>query len=363
MDADTRERLAREIEFHDLTVDDLEEISGLITGMSRDGESLRLRDKSAAYYRWMYFENPAGQAFGCLARHEGRVVCSFAVAPKAMQVDGRRVLLGKTMDMFTHPDYQGLGLMGRCADQVFARAREGGLEGWYVTPSVNSYPIFKRWGYREDFVLHFRARPLDVAATVASVRPRAGRWASAASRAVAPLARLLDRTPRLPAGWSVAEEDTFGPEVDDLWRRVGGGYRVAIVRDAGYLRWRYSDNPDDYAVLALRRDGVLRGLAVLKVTVRHGLAVGEVVDVVAPARDARTWGLLLRHAVDVLRRRGCAVVEAWAIRGTWVDRRLIRSGLAIPRATLPFLLSPDLGEPAVHDPEAWLLSQGDGNDV
>lgn len=361
MDAATRKRVAAEVEYRTFSTRDVVGISQLITEMSATGPELRLRDKSPAYYRWMYFDNPAGPAFGCLARHGGRIVASFAVAPKVVQVGGRRRLLGKTMDMFTAPDYQGLGLMGRCAERVFADARAAGVEGWYVTPSPNSYPIFTgRWGYREDFGLLFRARVLDASAVVAALRP-------ALAPALRRLARLSRgrraRPPRLPSGWTAEPVTSLGPEVDALWGAVGPGHRVAVVRDVAYLTWRYLDHPDDYALVALRKHGVLRALVVLKTTRRHGVRVCEVVDLVAPARDARIVRLLLRVAVAHARREACAVVEAWSIPGTWLDGRLVRAGLAFPRARLPFLLSPDLADPLLADPDAWLLTQGDGNDV
>lgn len=363
MDAATRQRVAAEIDFRTFTERDVAGISQLITEMSATGPELRLRDKSPAYYRWMYFTNPAGPAFGCLARHGDRIVASFAIAPKVVQVGGRRRLLGKTMDMFTDPDYQGLGLMGRCAERVFTDARAAGVEGWYVTPSPNSYPIFtRRWGYREDFGLVFRARVLDAPAVVTALRPALGPL-------LRPVARVLGRrrraarAPRLPTGWTAEPLAALGREVDALWDAVGPGHRVAVVRDAAYLTWRYCDHPDDYALYGLHQHGTLCGLIVLKTTTRHGVRVCEVVDLVAPVRDPRVVNLLLRVAVAHARREGCAVVEAWSIPGTWLDRRFVWAGLAIPRARLPFLLSPDAVDPLLGDPDAWLLTQGDGNDV
>lgn len=54
-----REDIADELEFGPLSGDDLAGISELITGMSYAEGDQRLRDKSAAYYEWMYLENPA----------------------------------------------------------------------------------------------------------------------------------------------------------------------------------------------------------------------------------------------------------------------------------------------------------------
>ena len=221
--------------------------------------SLQLRDKSAAYYRWMYYDNPAGPAFGFLARHGDRIVSSFAVAPKVMQVGGRRVRVGKTMDMFTDPDYQGMGLIKQCAERVFAAAREAGIDGWYVTPSVNSYPIFTgKWGYREDFELIYRARIIDLAAVLTAAQPGSGGRSGGSPTAV--FGPLLRRSPKLPAGCSVTELPRFDEQTDALWDEVAAGYGVAIVRDAAYMNWRYVDNPDDYIVLGLHRAGSLGGL-------------------------------------------------------------------------------------------------------
>ena len=149
MDAATKQHVAGEIEFRPFTEDDLADISQLITGMSDDDEGLQLRDKTAAYYRWMYYDNPAGPAWllGPPRRPDRDLVRA-----RAQGLHGRRrVVVGKTMDMFTDPEYQGMG-SSPCADAVFDAAPDAGIHGWYVTPSVNSYPIFAgKWGYREDF--------------------------------------------------------------------------------------------------------------------------------------------------------------------------------------------------------------------
>jgi hypothetical protein len=245
---------------------------------------------------------------------------------------------------------------------VFAAAHEAGIDGWYVTPSENSYPIFKaKWGYREDFELVYRARILDFEAVLATMRPGFGRTVGkVANRLVGP---LLHRAPEPPTGWSLNELSQFDERTDALWAEVADGYAVAIVRDAAYMNWRYIDNPDDYVVLGLNRDGVLRGIVVLKMTLRRGVTVGDIVDLVYPVKDVATFRLLLRLAVDRCRELDCALVESWAIRGTRLDHQFIRAGFAMRRKAVKFLISPDYPESLLYDKDAWLLTQGDGNDV
>lgn len=362
VDAGLRRRIAGEVTFRAFTPDDLGRIADLIRGMSSSSDDeLRLRDKSAAYYRWMYYDNPAGPAFGYLAEHGERIVSSFAVAPKVMQVGGRRVRAGKTMDMFTDPDYQGMGLIKGCADRVFAAAGEAGIEGWYVTPSPNSYPIFKdRWGYREPFDLVYRARVLELEPVLNAIRPGLGRLGGPFDWIGAKLPR---RAAPVPAGSSVTRLGRFDERADRLWDQVAPDYGIAVVRDAEYLNWRYVRNPDDYVAIGLEAGTDLRGIVVVKTTLRQGVTVGEIVDIVGPAFDREVISALLRLAVAECRRLGAALVETWAIRKTWFDRQYIRGGLAFRRARVPLLVSPDFSDPLTYDGDAWLLTQGDGNDV
>lgn len=362
MDEAAKTRLVGEIEFNAFSASDLDGISRLITTMSDGDAGLHLRDKSPAYYRWMYFDNPAGKAFGCYAKHGDRIVSSFAVAPKLMVMGGRTCRIGKTMDMFTDPDYQGTGLIKKCAERVFAEARANGVDGWYVTPSVNSYPIFKgKWGYQEPFELIFRARLLDPRAVLAAVSP------GVAARLGPGMMNRLSRWPRrqleLPRGWVVRELNRFGAETDALWDAVGSGHQLAVVRDAAYLNWRYVDNPDHYTIWALQYLGAVRGIVVGKQTTRRGLPVGDIVDLVCAKDDAQTLRLLVRWAIDRFGAAGCAMVESWSINGTWFDRQLRSAGLLIARTKVPLLLSPDYPDPLLYDPGAWWLTQGDGNDV
>ena len=328
-----------ELEFGPLQDGDDARVSDLIMRMSSDGAGLRLRDKSPEYYRWMYEQNPAGRAIVHSARVGDRIVASFALAPKIFVIDGERVVLGKTMDMFTDPAWQGRGLMRSCTDAVFTEAARAGMPGWYVTPSVNSYPIFTtRWRYREEFSLIYRLRVL---------RPR-------------PLRRRL----RLPPGYTIEEVQRFDGSADELWaNEASHGYRVAQVRDAAYLNWRYVANPDHYDLLTLRRDSRLVGIAVVATTLRRGIRVGELMELIHGADDEVALRLLVRAASARAEGSGCWLLQAWSVPHTRLDERLRRAGLRWRRGEVKFLLSPGFPGAAASDPDAWLLSQGDGNDV
>ena len=201
---------------------------------------------------------------------------------------------------------------------------------------MNSYPIFTgRWGYREEFSLIYRLRVL---------RPR-------------PLRRRL----RLPPGFTVEEVGGFDGSADELWEEVSLDYRVAQVRDAAYLNWRYVANPDHYDLLdasAARPTGGDRG-AGKDAPPRHS-GGGTDGDSSTTVNDEDTLRLLVGAADVVGGTGGCRLLQAWSVPDTRLDARLRRAGLRWRRGEIKFLLSPGFPGGAASDPEAWLVSQGTG---
>ncbi len=358
-----KERLRSEIAYSPLTREELPLVSNLIGGMHKEDESVfDVRTHTEEYYDWMYFQNPAGPAVVYSGKHNGRIVTSFAVAPKRIQFRGEPILCGKTMDMFTHPDYQGLGLINEVTSRVFAATKALGISMWYVTPSDNSYPIFLgKWHYVESFQVNYIVRVLDYAAVLATtVRPASvGRAAGfAVNLARKRRSSLPAPDPRL----ELRDERTFGIETDLLWKRCGG-YDVALVRDAAYLTWRYLQNPERYEITKAYDSGGLRGILVTKLTRRRGLKVGEFVDCVAAPEDVDVRKSLYRNGLVRFVEEGCAFAQNWAIQDSRWEREMVEVGLTWRRKKMAFLLSPAASRKEFYDGNAWYVTPGDGNDL
>ncbi|MBN2106602.1 MAG: GNAT family N-acetyltransferase [Deltaproteobacteria bacterium] len=358
-----KQRIKKEIQYHAAGEADLADIATLIAGMQPDtGGRFNVRSHSPEYFRWMYLQNPAGRAWVFCARHKGKLVSTFALAPKLVKIGDAVVRCGKTMDMFTDPGYQGLGLMSRLAERVFEAARRDGLAMWYVTPSGNSYPIFVgKWGYVETFEVAFLNGILNPDAIIAAVVKPAwvGSIMSAAAGGTVRLARFL----RHPAAHLEASSlDCFGEETDMLWHRSKCKYAVQLVRDSRYMNWRYAANPDPYIKLLFRRNGEACGVLILKQTVRGGMKVGELVDFLCPG-DGPDLSGMLRRGLELLKRDACALAQAWAIEGSAMESDLRSVGLRIKRRRFKFLFSPDAPLDLFYSRTGWFLVQGDGNDI
>ena len=153
-------------------------------------------------------------------------------------------------------------------------------------------------------------------------------------------------------------------EYDALWARVRPALRHAQVRDAGYVRARYSENPL-YTVIEARDGKELVGFGAIRQA--------------APEGDARLPGLVLPVLSDVLfdpsRRdaalavlecaervagaRGADALVCSASAPALLDALSARAYLRIP-ATLQFLakLGPDQNAGTMGD---WWLCRADGN--
>ncbi len=359
-----RERLREEVEVSAFTAEDAEGIAALISGMD-DGasEAAGIRDGSAAYYRWMYLENPAGPAVVHVARHRGKIIGNFAIAPKRFLVSGTEVLIGKTMDMFTDPDYQGLGLMGRLARGVFEEAREAGIDTWYVTPSPNSYPIFvKKWGYSETHELHFACRVLRPSGLLAA----AGKARTLTRFLGPPLDELWAmgraRIGRGREGYTFTELERFGPEFDTLWEEAERG-DVCLIRNAEYLNWRFVDGPDRYEIFRCDRGSELVGFMVLKRTIRRGQPCGDIVDLLCRKGERDATRIMLRWAIERFANEGCIMAQAWALTDAPLTESLRAAGLRWNRSRVPILFTPDSSHQAIYDPARWTFTLGDANDV
>jgi len=218
-DAMKKKKILEEIEYGPIQENELVLLSDLISGMrSYDSDSIEIRSTSREYYHWMYYRNPAGRAIVYRAKHGDNIASSFAMAPKKFQVGSKIITCGKTMDMFTHPDYQGLGLIKKVTELVFNTARDAGINMWYVTPSVIAYPIFlNKWDYKECFQLIYRANVLRISSILEKkIKPVffgkivgwIGDFILSINRGFSSLAN----------GYEVQEENGFGPETDELWK-------------------------------------------------------------------------------------------------------------------------------------------------
>lgn len=115
--------------------------------------------------RWMYADNPAGQAVGFDAFDGERLIAHFVTLPFSASFEGREVKALLALNIATHPDYQGKGLFTKLAEMTCQAGAEQGFHSIYGVANTASTPGYvKRLGFQLVQPLEARIGfgPLDV---------------------------------------------------------------------------------------------------------------------------------------------------------------------------------------------------------
>jgi hypothetical protein len=261
--------------------------------------------RSLAHWNWQFRDNPYGGPYMILAerRDDRMLVGSHVLMPFPLNVRGRRLLAGHTLDLVVHHDYRRQGIFEITARACFEWLVDDGGVAVVAFPNASSYPGFVRslgwhrivfpnaWSLRLG-TRGVRGGPLArVAGAMADVPLRA--WS-----------RLTRRRP--PVGAGIRITATAPDDADGLWDRIRSREVFSLWKDRRYLAWRYDANPDHrFEYVGLERSGSLDGLAVVT-TLGSRLTICELL---AGDGSPRTMTALLTAIETAALERGLDAVE------------------------------------------------------
>jgi hypothetical protein len=312
----------------------------------------------ADYFRWLYRENPAGEALAWIATDAAtdRIVGAAAAFPRMVLCGGTEARCYVLGDFCIQPQYRSLGLaivlQKTCLDGLYARNAEFALD----FPSHSMLAIYDRLHIPVNETLVRHVRPLRADRQIERIMP-VPVIARGFAAAVNACLRFRDEAVSHSDDWSIATEE--GPWGGDFtaaavkWSRAGA---ITVTRTADYLNWRYCKHPEHtYRMVSARQGRCLGGYVVFH---RNG-DVCVIDDLVAEDRLAYR-GLLLKTAA-ITRGEGIQTLSTpWPSRDP--QAQLLRTFGFRPRETSPaVLLSFDrsTGAPAKELESCCYLSHGD----
>jgi len=259
------------------------------------------------YWRWKYFDNPAGPACVAVARVADRIVGRLGFLPVRMRVHTREVVSTQQVDVAIMAEHRGGGVYFQLAHAVMEEgARRGIAFGFgFATEDTRALSV-DLLGFDLVGPVHRLTKVLDYGHYAGAwLGPRAARMV----RRVAVRAR--GRGPRrpVPLGASVAPFDHFDEGFDRLAADPG---RVMTIRDATYLNWRYADCPTTrYGRYAARTEGAVFGFVVFHTFELDGVVRGIVDELVCSPDDPDTVKSLLDPAIADLAAEGAVNAVCW----------------------------------------------------
>jgi hypothetical protein len=321
---------------------------------------------SLRHWRHEMRDNPAGRPVIPTAMCGGRVVSHVVMQPRKLHVLGSTVLAHQWIDVMTHSDFRGRGLLTRVEQLGEAEALRRGCAYFLGFPNKRSFgPYVGKYGASVVGPLTLLVRPHGL---IEKVLP------DAACTAMRDLAETLSLPGRdRPRSSRIEEIDRFDPRFDRSCERFHGEYAVLFDRSVEHLNWRYVDVPGrTYRLYALHgRDGTL-GFVIYRLTEHKGIRIAVLMDLWTGEDPARSAGFVDATLAMLSSAEGPRTVFAMFSRSSWQYEAALRAGFTpVPRSLNPYGIT-QIGKttrnwrfcpaPAIADETSWYVSFGD-NDI
>ncbi len=259
-------------------------------------------------WNWKFLENPLTPAEGPLVdvlEHEGSIVGMNGGIWTRFKIGDATVPGIWSCDSQVHPDHR------RASVGFFQHVEQTAPVTKLGTPNADMYKVAAAAGGIIDlgrFVNLKAILDLDSLLKSEGHNPLLAKAAGVGNALVNAGWNLFAR-PDTGSGLAVTEIPSFSDEFDGLWQRAGGGYEGIMVRDAGFLSWRFDRCPNrTYRRYAARRGGELAGYLVVREFVRHGSRRALIVDYLVSVDDKEALDGLVQRAMADFRAHGVDLV-------------------------------------------------------
>jgi len=242
--------------------------------------------------RWLYLDNPDGEATLWLAYAGAELAGYAALIPRRVRVDGVMKRAWNTADLSVRGDFRRLGIATELRRRARSSVDRGAADLLYGNPNLKSEGAHRKAGFACLGEVERYAKVLRSSEYAARFVPLA-----AISRAVGcvfdPVLRAIDGEGQLQrladVGIRRIPDDAFDSRFDELFASAPMPRPIVGVRDQSYLQWRYGQNPlDDHTVLIAERGATLVGYLIAR---QRGPDL-QLVDLFPPQDDAVASSLL-----------------------------------------------------------------------
>ena len=318
------------------------------------------------YWRWRYFDNPAGPSGIAIAFDGERIVGLISAFAVPFRIGGQRLLASQVGHNDILAPYRSSSVYFELVSTVFRElVDQPGVDFCFGVAIKETRDLsIVLMGFEEVGPIRKLVKIIN---PIPHLRKKWNvplpQWVGSP---VATHHRLgSDRALR---GFTVGPFEHFG-DAHDLAVEQARGDHLLVCRDASYLEWRYTACPlQHYEKLQLSSGDSVLGWVVYHVLEEQGIRYGVLDECFGPEEDGQSMGRLVDLAVWGLVRRDVSAIVAWAppstalyqaLRGhRFVRRPSPRSLIAravSDRVPAAVLTSEDRWYYTIGDTEYWLF--------
>lgn len=324
---------------------------------------------SAAFFQWLFRDNPDGEGGGVLLEEGGQAVGFAGLATRQMLSDGEVISVAMGLDYMIHPDFRNGFAASRLVNgwlkNVSADQREYAFGLCY--PNTNSYKILtgKKLAWQPVCELTMMIRPIG------KINKLPGKLARLPSWLLGPAFRAASLFSTLIAGvfagrdtpGALEEISHFDERFDALWARAQ--IRTGSARTAAHLNWRYLRHPlYKYRSFAWVRDGKVLGYVIVTVREVFDIPAVLIVDALGDPSEPNVLATLVKRVANYTRDHQHALIAAQVVGHSALQKAFTKAGLlSVPKRLCPksFALTFHTLGRGAHRPqiEQWHLTWGD----
>ena len=286
-----------------------EELSVIQTMFKTQGES-----RSADLFKWQYSGALNGTQVVIALDSKSSVsdgAALVAAFSNPMLVAGKPAAGAQAFDTLTIEKFRGNGLFVQLGTKLYESLNASNTSILFGIPNAAAYPGWaKHLGWRMIDPLPLIARPIGLRYLRVKLNLRKPKMDSRSIRS--PKVQIASEVPK---------------DVTDLFNSSIGTNHTGVIRSYEYLRWRLSRPGSSYRMFEIRgKNGELLAFGVYELLIKHGCALGYVIDIIVNRNSASTGRLLLRHMVKEMKHRGADLVFAWSMPGSFSRAMYSRNG-------------------------------------
>ena len=346
------------IQYRRLCRDDIEGLCELFYEVFGDG-------KGPCYWRWKYYENPAGPHASVIALDGRRVVGILGGVPVKMKVGDQSLVVCQGVDTVVAAGYRSASTFFRLEDAATQEMIARGLVFRYAFTIKETYRLFTT---ARGF---YGVRPILNLSKVINPKPYLRKYVAAGfladmvgGVAKGTIRQWNKKTPAPPDGLDIVDIDRFDNRFDRLWEKEAERFNIAVVRSSGYLNWRYVEAPKKYTVFGLESKDSIKGFVVLA-CYKEEVVRGRIVDMVLENERKDLADCLVAVALNYFVDQEVDAVTCWiperrpawhALRDRGFVERKTPHDLIV-RSYFPEIVADD----QVSDGSKWYVTMGDGD--
>jgi hypothetical protein len=287
---------------------DVDELSTIQTMFMTHGES-----RSMELFKWQYLGTLNGTQVviaSCTSSSTREGAALVAAFSNPMLVGGKPAIGAQAFDTLTLEKYRGNGLFVQLATKMYESLSSSNASILFGIPNAAAYPGWtKHLGWNMIDPLPLIARPIGSRYVRVKLKLRKSKIDS--QNIKSSQVRMVSEVPE---------------DVTELFNSSIGTNHTGVIRNYEYLQWRLSRPGSSYQLFEIRgKGGELLAFGVYELLLKHGCALGYVMDLIVNRNSAKMGRVLLRHMIKEMKHRGADLVFAWSMPGSFSRAMYSRS--------------------------------------